>query len=316
MRPGSPGERLLRGLETFLVRRAAAVITLLPGMSDYLHGRRLNPRRLAYVPNGVDLAAFDAPPSDGTSTPELEFSRSKRSTDSSGDGRFVLGYVGAFGRVNQIEVIIRAAAIAERRVPGRVGVVLVGDGPDRPHLERLASGEPGVALCPAIPRKSVPHVLRALDGTVLHATPRPSTGSASASTNSSSTWLHGGRLSSRATSYDPILLSGAGFSVPPDDPDEMATAFLSWPTALPRRWRRWAPADVRTLLASTTSSGSPMDWLTSSRTRRPPEQASRQGVEPPAASSPASSRFPRWPCGSERRCGSPRRTMRNLPEPG
>ena len=49
---GSPGERLLRALEAFLVRRAFAVIALMPGVKDYLAGRdlpirarRLHPER-------------------------------------------------------------------------------------------------------------------------------------------------------------------------------------------------------------------------------------------------------------------------------
>ena len=61
MRVGSPGERILRAMEAFLVRRATVVVTLLPGMQDYLRERGLPTRHVVYIPNGVDLAGFDAP---------------------------------------------------------------------------------------------------------------------------------------------------------------------------------------------------------------------------------------------------------------
>ncbi len=58
MRVGSPGERLLRILEAFLVRRASTVITLLPGVRDYLAEQGLPNGHVVYLPNGADLAAF------------------------------------------------------------------------------------------------------------------------------------------------------------------------------------------------------------------------------------------------------------------
>ena len=60
MRDGSPVERLLRTIEAFLVRRASFVITLLPGMSDYLRERGLPADHVVYIPNGVDIRSFDA----------------------------------------------------------------------------------------------------------------------------------------------------------------------------------------------------------------------------------------------------------------
>jgi glycosyltransferase involved in cell wall biosynthesis len=227
IRVGSPGERLLRALETFLVRRAAAVITLLPGVRDYLSARGLRPRRLAYLPNGVDLASFDRAARGAALQPDslrgvLDAIRRLRS-----EGRFVVGYVGSFGRVNQVEVIIRAAAIVEERSPGRVGVVLVGDGPEARELEALAAAEPAVTVCPAIPRHAVPDALRGLDATVLHATATP-VYRYGISFNKLFDYMAAQRpiVFACDSAYDPVALSNAGMTVRPDDPEALATALL------------------------------------------------------------------------------------------
>jgi glycosyltransferase involved in cell wall biosynthesis len=227
IRIGSPGERLLRTLEAFLVSRASAVITLLPGMREYLSARGLEPRRLAYLPNGVDPATFDridasaAPKRSARSEALDAISRMKT------DGRFVLGYVGSFGRVNNVEVLVRAAAIAEERSPGRVGIVLVGDGPEASDLQALTAVQPGVMLCGAIPRFGVPALLRELDATALHATATP-VYRYGISFNKLFEYMAAERpiVFACDSAYDPVALSKAGITVRPDDPEAMATAFL------------------------------------------------------------------------------------------
>jgi glycosyltransferase involved in cell wall biosynthesis len=233
MRVGSPGERLLRQLEAFLVRRAAVVVTLLPGMRDYLTERRLPTRHVVYIPNGVDVAAFDAlaGAADDRSTESVELAleeirRARR------DGRFVLGYVGMFGRVNRLDIVVRAAEIAERRAPGRVAVVLVGDGPERDGLTRLAQGVPSVAIGSSIPRRSVPRVLRAVDATVVHATSTP-VYRYGVSFNKLFEYMAAERpvVFACASAYDPVATTGAGITVPPDDPEALAGAFLQLASA-------------------------------------------------------------------------------------
>ncbi len=228
MRVGSPGERLLRALEAFLVRRATVVITLLPGIRDYLASRGLPIDRVVYIPNGVDLTAFDAfdvsTPSDVSAALSSCLSAVDRLR---GDGRFVLGYTGAFGRVNRIDVIARAAAIAEERVPGRIGVVLVGDGPERRPLEREFAGLATVAFCTAVAKREIPAILRALDATIVHTTATP-VYRYGISFNKLFDYMAAAKPVVFATesAYDPVAATGAGLSVRPDDPDALADAFI------------------------------------------------------------------------------------------
>lgn len=227
LRVGSPGERLLRLLEAFLVRRASVVVTLLPGMRDYLAERGLPSDHVVYIPNGVDLAAFDARANAVDGAPEAVrrvFEGIRRLKE---DGRFVLGYVGMFGWVNRLDVVVRAAAIAEQQAPGRVGVVLVGDGAERADLEGLAANVPAVVVGPAVPKRFVPAILRAVDGTVVHATATP-VYRYGISFNKLFEYMAAERPVAFAceSAYDPVAATGSGITVAPDDPEGLARAFL------------------------------------------------------------------------------------------
>jgi glycosyltransferase involved in cell wall biosynthesis len=243
MRVGSPGERLLRAIEAFLVRRASVVITLLPGMQDYLRERGLPTRHVVYIPNGVDLTRFDAPVSGDGDMPDAIARSLESIRDMRADGRFVLGYVGSFGRVNNLEVIVRGATLAESAAPGRIGLVLVGDGAERAGLERLAASGGPVVLCPAVPKKYVPTLLRTLDAAVVHTTWTP-VYRYGISFNKLFEYMAAARpiVFACASAYDPVAAVGAGISIPPDDPQGVASAYLQLADASPDERARMGTA--------------------------------------------------------------------------
>jgi len=226
LRMGSPVERGLRLLEAFLVRRARAVIALLPGVADYLAGQGLPSAHVVYLPNGAELGAFAPGAEQGE--PNAAASETLRAIERlRAEGRLVVGYVGAFGRVNRTDLVAEAGRIAEETAPGRVGVVLVGDGPDRPAVEARARGVASVAVTGPIPKAQVPRVLRALDAAVVHTTRTP-VYRYGVSFNKLFEYMAAERpiVFACETSYDPIERSGAGLTVPPDDPGALAAAFL------------------------------------------------------------------------------------------
>ncbi len=242
MRVGSLPERGLRWLEAFLVCRATAVITLLPGISDYLRGQGLPDDRVVYLPNGADLEHF-AP---GGVRPELTPASAdvlKAVDRLRGEGRFVIGYVGALGRVNRAELLLEAAGVAEERAPGRIGLVVVGDGPERPVVEAAAYGRPGVAILASISKAQVPRVLRSLDAAVVHTTWTP-VYRYGVSFNKLFEYMAAERpvVFACECAYDPVEASGAGVTIAPDDPKALASAFL--------RLAEMPPADLERMGAS------------------------------------------------------------------
>jgi glycosyltransferase involved in cell wall biosynthesis len=85
---------------------------------------RLDPGRLRYVPNGIDLGRFAAV--DETSLPDESFQ----------DSGPVVGTVAALRPEKNLGRLLRAFRLATADVPGRL--VIVGDGPERAALEALA----------------------------------------------------------------------------------------------------------------------------------------------------------------------------------
>lgn len=116
-------------------------------------------QRVLLTPTGVDLDAF-AEPADATTL------RRRLGLD----GRFVVGWVGSFRAFHAIEQAVEAAAT----VPG-AALLLVGDGPERSRIERLANdlGVPAT-FTGTVPHHDLPAHLAAMDvGVVLapHAAP-------------------------------------------------------------------------------------------------------------------------------------------------
>lgn len=108
----------------FLRRRAVA----LPSQTLMRIARetwRLPPRWLHYVPNGIDLARFGG-----------------RATAPPSEGGPVVGTVAALRPEKNLARLLRAFRLAAESGPARL--VLIGDGPERSGLERLAT-ELGIA---------------------------------------------------------------------------------------------------------------------------------------------------------------------------
>jgi len=114
-----PRRVLLRRL---FLRRSTVVVpsqTLL-GIATRLW--RLSPERVRYIPNGVDLGRFAAPPA-GAVPPRWP-----------GEGP-VIGSVGALRAEKNLARLLQAFHLLHDAMPARL--VIVGDGPERPALEAL-----------------------------------------------------------------------------------------------------------------------------------------------------------------------------------
>ncbi|HEX6420780.1 MAG TPA: glycosyltransferase family 4 protein [Acidimicrobiales bacterium] len=112
--------------------------------------------RVLLTPTGVDLDAFAEPPDPAPLRRELGI-----------DGRFVVGWVGSFRPFHALEQALKAAAA----VP-EASLLLVGDGPERARIERLArtTGVPAT-FTGTVPHDRLPAYLAAMDAAVVLARP-------------------------------------------------------------------------------------------------------------------------------------------------
>jgi glycosyltransferase involved in cell wall biosynthesis len=113
--------RLARWCEAFVWRAADRVLPVTEVLADHVAAAGVVRDRIAVVPNGIDLGEFPVPP------PEPVAPRDE----------LTLGFVGFVRAWHGLDGVIRAIA-AWRGTP-RLSLTLVGEGPARPGLERLAA---------------------------------------------------------------------------------------------------------------------------------------------------------------------------------
>lgn len=220
MAPTSVMARLLYGLESFLTRRADAVIALLPGVASYLRERGLPAEHVHYLPNGADFEMTDADLED--LAPNEPLATALRRIESlRRDGEAQFAYVGAHGRVNSLDVIMRATQEAQRSGAQPFRLWLVGDGPEKPGLRRLAEqmSLTNVEFLDPIPKAQVPRFLAAIDAGIVHATYTP-VYRFGISFNKVFDYMAASLpiVFACTAVNDPIAASGGGLSVAPDDP--------------------------------------------------------------------------------------------------
>jgi glycosyltransferase involved in cell wall biosynthesis len=120
-----------RTLERWLARTTTSLVAVSPEVRDDLVALRVAPAsKFTVVRLGIDLAHRIA--SDGAQRRET-----RRQMGLRGDDVFVVGWVGRMTAVKNTDSLVRALqTLVDLGVDARL--LLVGDGPDRDHLERYA----------------------------------------------------------------------------------------------------------------------------------------------------------------------------------
>lgn len=120
--------RTTRMLETALLRRADAVVTICEGLRGEMIGRGIAASKITVVPNAVDekLVAASAP-YDLTLARTLDL-----------ENKVVLGFIGSFYHYEGLDILVRALPEIRRRIPNAV-ILLVGGGPEEVRLKDLVA---------------------------------------------------------------------------------------------------------------------------------------------------------------------------------
>ena len=150
------GRLSLRGLarwsERFVWRRADLVLPVSDVLADHVRAAGVPDSRIAVIPNGVRPEVYAAAAHGPDRRAELGLA----------DGRVVFGFVGFIRPWHGLERVLEAFA----GLHARAHLLVVGDGPARPALERRAA-ELGLAdritVTGAVPHAEVPGYLRAFD---------------------------------------------------------------------------------------------------------------------------------------------------------
>ena len=140
---GSRRYRLIRALETWLVRRTDAVAVICEGLRSDLVARGIDPAKVFVSPNGVDMTLFGDPP-----PPDAQLAR-----DLGLEGE-TIGFIGSFYDYEGLDDLIAAmpALVAAR---SRLKLLLVGGGPMEAALRAQAAASPVASAIRFVGR--VPH---------------------------------------------------------------------------------------------------------------------------------------------------------------
>jgi PEP-CTERM/exosortase A-associated glycosyltransferase len=123
--------RTVAAMETYVLRRADAVVTLCQAMREEIAGRDIPAERIGVVPNAVDPAHFGA-----------VRERDESLLKSLGlGGRTVLGFIGSFYHYEGLDLLLDALPKIRAVHPGIV-LLLVGGGPEEANVRaRLSQKE-------------------------------------------------------------------------------------------------------------------------------------------------------------------------------
>lgn len=207
---------VLRRLEQWLYRQATRIVVLLPHAVDYIVPLGIPAKKVVWIPNGVDLSAFPAP----------------SPSQKAGDEPFVLMYFGAHGQANGLDNVLRAMKlVAEQVSPGFIKLRMIGDGPLKSELVRLAEelGLSDVSFEPPIPKKVIPALAAEADAFVIAVLDMPQLYRYGISMNKLFDYLAAARpiIIASSAANNPVEDAQAGITVFPNDPGALAQAILA-----------------------------------------------------------------------------------------
>jgi glycosyltransferase involved in cell wall biosynthesis len=209
---GSPVTKILQALEQFLYREAERIITLLPRAGEYISAQEIGEDKIVWIPNGVDLSRFDNIELMGRS-----------------HGEFNVMYLGAHGRANALDVPLQAAKLVQDRGFSNSRFILIGDGPEKPHLIELAQELElrNVEFRDPVQKTNVSQTLQEAD-VLLFNLEEVTTFRYGISSNKLFDYMAAKKpvIFSVKTSNNPVEEAHCGFTVPPRDPAALAEAVI------------------------------------------------------------------------------------------
>jgi glycosyltransferase involved in cell wall biosynthesis len=206
--------KLSEWLERFLYRQASHVMVNSPGFTTHVSQR--GAVHVTLVANGADPRMFD-PDLDGTA-----YKKQNNLTD-----KFVVMYAGAHGLSNDLDIVLQAAA--RLRSQPQIAIALVGDGKEKPRLEKEAhdQGLDNVHFLSPVPKTAMNATLAGADACLAILKPIPLY--ATVYPNKVFDYMAAGKavvLAIEGVISEVIAQAGCGLAIKPGDPDALANAIL------------------------------------------------------------------------------------------
>lgn len=148
---GSARYRVSRAVETFVFRKADAVVVIAEGMRQELFQRGINKDSISVVPNGVDVDGFQP------------CGRNQQLAERLGlNGGPVFGFIGSFYHYEGLRLLLEAFPGILAQVPD-ARLLLVGGGPEEQLLKEASRRNGAVRMINNVPHNQIADYYSVMD---------------------------------------------------------------------------------------------------------------------------------------------------------
>lgn len=216
MREASAQVKVMRLLERFVYKRARRIVVQTEAGRANLIGKGVAPDKIAVLQNWVDESLFAGDAARRRAEIRAQFGWTNK---------FVVLFAGNLGLLQGLETAIEAAAQFET---DNIRVCFVGDGTDKPRLERLASDAATngrVQFVERQPMENMPALMAAADVLLVHL--KKSKVSNYVVPSKTIAYLASGKpilMATGGASEDLIKAAKAGIAIEPENPAKLAEA--------------------------------------------------------------------------------------------
>lgn len=144
--------KIFKRLELFLYKKSDKIISLLPGMADYLVENGISREKVEWISNGVDLEKFDNLLKNETS---IIFSSEKIN---------VL-YTGAIGAANDLSILVDVAEEFQKDGNLKLFFNIIGAGPEEQKLKKKIEDKKllNIKMWGKVSKDEIPSILKEAD---------------------------------------------------------------------------------------------------------------------------------------------------------
>ncbi len=216
VRDGSFIVWILRWIEKWLYNRADRIVVLLPFAWKYIVPLGFSKDKINWIPNGVDLKNFP---------------QAIQINDLMKD-KFVLMYFGSHGQANGLGTLIDAMSLVAKMEGGSaIQLRLIGDGPLKEDLINKVKkmGLDNIVFERSVPKSEIPLIAAQADSFVIPIPDLSNLYQYGISPNKLFDYFAACRPIVIATcaANNPVNEAGAGYTVAPNKPSELAAAIIS-----------------------------------------------------------------------------------------
>lgn len=156
MSPWHPFIMIMQRAENFAYRVSDRIISMLPKADSHMREHGMASEKFSYVPNGIDVPEWQK------SKDILLDQHSDIFEKLRNNGQFIVGYAGAHGLANALDSLIKAGELLKNQL---ISIVLIGQGPEKEKLEKLALEKKldNIVFLPSVKKQSIPALLDKMD---------------------------------------------------------------------------------------------------------------------------------------------------------